>query len=192
MARTGLDEQLGFAAAEGDAEACKVLIDKGALVAAADDDGWTALHSAVSGGYAHVCALLIDHGADPRGKAEVLLGQRMNPMQLAVFAGNTSVVDYFVQTHNEDLSQVTESGSTLDDLAGLVNKGDSMQLHLMALRNSEATIGAVDAAFDALTRGASDAAERRHRCEDTDQAAESTSESHVEKLPTRCAALFSL
>ena len=52
------------AAAAGHAEACALLLDRGADLAAKEDSGMTALHVVAAVGHAEACALLLDRGAD--------------------------------------------------------------------------------------------------------------------------------
>jgi len=52
------------AAAAGQLETVKFLLDSGADVNTQDNMRWTALHHAVTSGGADVAKLLIDHGAD--------------------------------------------------------------------------------------------------------------------------------
>lgn len=53
-------------AARGDFEACKVLLDSGALLDIRDGDGFTQLHAAAQQGHLEVVKLLLERGSDPR------------------------------------------------------------------------------------------------------------------------------
>lgn len=53
-------------AARGDFEACKVLLDSGALLDIRDGDGFTQLHTAAQQGHLEVVKLLLERGSDPR------------------------------------------------------------------------------------------------------------------------------
>jgi ankyrin repeat protein len=130
-----LYDELCEAAANGDEDACTSLIARGASATATDDDGWTALHSAVAADSPRICALLISHGADQRAVADVML-LKLTPMQHAVFSGCVAVVDYFVRVHEEDLGQLSANGSTLDELAKVLPKNGAMLQHIMALRSA--------------------------------------------------------
>jgi ankyrin repeat protein len=52
-------------ATRGDFEACKVLLDAGALVDIRDGDGYTQLHAAAEQGHLEVVKLLLARGSDP-------------------------------------------------------------------------------------------------------------------------------
>ena len=52
-------------ATRGDFEACKVLLDSGALVDIRDGDGYTQLHAAAEQGHLEVVKLLLVRGSDP-------------------------------------------------------------------------------------------------------------------------------
>ena len=57
-------QPLHFAAANGDVELVKLLLDRGAKVNAATQDGWTALHFASLRGDEGLVELLLDRGVD--------------------------------------------------------------------------------------------------------------------------------
>ena len=57
-------QPLHFAAADGDIESVKLLLDRGAKINAATQDGWTALHFACLRGDEGLVQLLLDRGAD--------------------------------------------------------------------------------------------------------------------------------
>jgi uncharacterized protein len=52
-------------ATRGDFEACRVLLDSGALVDIRDGDGYTQLHAAAEQGHLEVVKLLLARGSDP-------------------------------------------------------------------------------------------------------------------------------
>ena len=57
-----------WAADDGQANMVKILLEKGANVNAADNDGWTALMLASQGGHVDVVKALLDAGADVNAK----------------------------------------------------------------------------------------------------------------------------
>ena len=57
-------QPLHFAAADGDIESVNLLLDRGAKINAATQDGWTALHFACLRGDKGLVQLLLDRGAD--------------------------------------------------------------------------------------------------------------------------------
>ncbi len=57
-------QPLHFAAADGDVESVNLLLDRGAKINAATQDGWTALHFACLRGDKGLVQLLLDRGAD--------------------------------------------------------------------------------------------------------------------------------
>jgi ankyrin repeat protein len=52
-------------ATRGDFDACKILLDSGALVDIRDGDGYTQLHAATLQGHLDVVKLLLARGSDP-------------------------------------------------------------------------------------------------------------------------------
>jgi ankyrin repeat protein len=142
-----LSNQLSYAAFDGDLNRCKALLDAGADVNFRDEDGWSAIHGAVSGGHVKVCALLAKRGAD-LGAMAFNNGQKLTPMQLAVCCEWTDVVDYFVTTHGENLYQTTVDGKSLDALAlEVAGGGQGMRAHLLLLRSSsveDAVVAAIE------------------------------------------------
>ncbi len=57
-------QPLHFAAADGNVESVNLLLDRGAKINAATQDGWTALHFACLRGDKGLVQLLLDRGAD--------------------------------------------------------------------------------------------------------------------------------
>jgi hypothetical protein len=143
--RKELNKRLRVAASWGRVNDCEVLLTHGANVAA-DDKGWTALQNAIINGHVLVCDLLLSHGADLTSPG---IGG-FTPFQLAVSYGECAVVDYFVQTHGEDLDQIAVSGETLEEIAQRRDDNVQMMTFLMA-RRSAAVGAAVDAALHSTT-----------------------------------------
>ena len=62
---------------------CKLLLDRGEMVDAADNNGHTALHSADFRGQVAVCELLLDHGA----KVDAARNESWIPLHFAAGGG---------------------------------------------------------------------------------------------------------
>jgi ankyrin repeat protein len=63
MARQNPGDPLMQAALSGEAEKCRQLLENGAFVDAAEEDGTTALIAAACKGHTEVCRLLFEKGA---------------------------------------------------------------------------------------------------------------------------------
>lgn len=59
-----LNHQLFEAAEEGDAPLCLTLLERGAQIEAANDEGWRPLHLAAWCGHAGTCLALLEYGAN--------------------------------------------------------------------------------------------------------------------------------
>jgi ankyrin repeat protein len=109
------------AVTSGRVDACKILLNRGAIVDLVTEYG-TALGRASSIGNVALVQCLIDAGANP-GLAEgdqVASGSlpRLTPFQSAVRHGNIEVVRYFLACEGEDPAQRTVYGETMLRLAG--------------------------------------------------------------------------
>jgi len=82
--RAILAQQLFEAARYGNLMEAQACLKAGADMNELDNDGWTALHYAVSGGHVEVCEALIKFGAD----LEVQLPDLSTPLMLAADEGN--------------------------------------------------------------------------------------------------------
>ena len=85
----GDDNDLIAAAKRGDTELCKRLLENGADVNAADEVGWTPLHSAAANGKTETCKLLLENGADINAEDE---GGK-TPLHYATVNGNTETCE---------------------------------------------------------------------------------------------------
>jgi ankyrin repeat protein len=171
-----LGSRLRLAASAGRSDHCLTLLAHGADVNATDHTGWTPLQSAAANGHPSVCALLLLHGAELRPSGGLAgfarLGKfGLSPLQLAVYYGNTEVVDYLVSDHGEELDQRTGSGESLMDIAQLKPDNGAMVVHLMVLR-SEISISSAEMALDAAFTGAGGDAPHSVRVIDCDAALE--------------------
>jgi hypothetical protein len=81
--RPTLQNVAGF----GDAGWCHVMLEGGADVEAADQDGYRALHNAARLGHLDVLAVLLEHGAD----VDPMVG-RETALDLAVLEGHAAVI----------------------------------------------------------------------------------------------------
>jgi len=69
------EDELGFAAGEGNLEEVCRLLDAGANPNWFDELGWTALHHAVKGGHIDLVRLLLSRGANVNAHDERVLGE---------------------------------------------------------------------------------------------------------------------
>ncbi|MBI5071042.1 MAG: ankyrin repeat domain-containing protein [Deltaproteobacteria bacterium] len=86
-AREGDPSALWAAAAGGDLECVKLGLDSGFEIDQADDDGWTMLHYASSGGHSQVVRELLGRGAKARRRCDSGL-----PIEMAERRGHDEVV----------------------------------------------------------------------------------------------------
>ncbi len=115
-----LNYNLGKAAAAGDIQKVKLLVEKGANIH--DDEEW-ALCQAAENGHLDVVKFLVEHGADIRAS-------RNQALFLSAIEGHLNVVKYLVeQGANIDqyIMWVTESYRHLDILKFLKDKIASKQ-----------------------------------------------------------------
>src|SRR3989304_543697 len=93
MAMTGCATPLHIAAARGDINAVKALLEQRADVNKRDKNSSTPLHEAASKGHANIVRLLIEKGADVNAKSKV----GHSPLHLAAFAGSLESVRLLVE-----------------------------------------------------------------------------------------------
>ena len=96
------------AAKDGDREAVRALLARGADVNLAEGDGMTALHWAASRGDVEVARLLVAGGANV--KAATRLGS-YTPLHLAAQAGSAPIVE-LLAAHGAEVDAVTLTGAT--------------------------------------------------------------------------------
>jgi len=89
--REKLTEDLSSFAQQGDLEACRDLIRRGAVVNEVDSAGFLPLHYASSAGYYEVCKLLLEFGSD---SSSYLTG--FSPIVIAAKNGHAKVVELLV------------------------------------------------------------------------------------------------
>ncbi|WP_375603618.1 ankyrin repeat domain-containing protein [Wolbachia endosymbiont of Anurida maritima] len=100
---------LHLAVEEGNLEAVKHLIEKGADLNAPDKHGWTPLYYAVYSGNIDVVRFLIDQGADYN-----ITDNEGTPVYYAFQYGHVRIVKYFVEEKSIDpMAPINEYGSTL-------------------------------------------------------------------------------
>ena len=79
------------AAREGDLDACRLLVEEGAIIDARCEQGYTPLHAAAAEGKVDICTLLLEMGADPEVAGK--FGRR--PQDVAAIANQESCVALF-------------------------------------------------------------------------------------------------
>ncbi|GFR24743.1 hypothetical protein TNCT_330431 [Trichonephila clavata] len=100
---------LHLAVEEGNLEAVKHLIEKGADLNVPDKHGWTPLYYAVYSGNINVVRFLIDQGADYN-----ITDNEGTPVYYAFQYGHVRIVKYFVEEKSIDpMAPINEYGSTL-------------------------------------------------------------------------------
>ncbi len=82
-------QPLHFAAANGDVELVKLLLDRGAEINAATQDGWTALHFACLRGDEGLVKLLLDRGVDVNTKTT----SGVSALSIATSEGDREIVE---------------------------------------------------------------------------------------------------
>ncbi len=82
-------QPLHFAAADGDVESVKLLLDRGAKINAATEDGWTALHFACLRGDEGLVQLLLDRGAD----VSMTTAAGVSVLSIAMSEGDREIVE---------------------------------------------------------------------------------------------------
>ena len=90
MSSTLVEAQpLHFAATNGDVELVSLLLDRGAEINAATQDGWTALHFACLRGNEGLVQLLLDRGAD----VSMTTRSGMSALSIATSEGDRDIVE---------------------------------------------------------------------------------------------------
>ena len=107
MAMTGCATPLHIAAARGDINAVKALLEQRADVNKRDKNSSTPLHEAASKGHANIVRLLIEKGADVNAKSKV----GHSPLHLAAFAGSLESVRLLVEK-GADINATLFTGAT--------------------------------------------------------------------------------
>jgi ankyrin repeat protein len=82
-------QPLHFAAADGDVESVELLLDRGAKINAATEDGWTALHFACLQGDEGLVQLLLDRGAD----VSMTTATGLSASSIAMSEGDREIVE---------------------------------------------------------------------------------------------------
>ena len=82
-------QPLHLAAANGDVELVKLLLDRGAMINAATQDGWTALHLACLRGDKGLVQLLLDRDAD----VNVTTRSGVSALSIATSEGDREIVE---------------------------------------------------------------------------------------------------
>lgn len=106
-AADNLDEQLLSAAAKGNVEAVKALLDKGADVNAKSPYGVTPLWLSARRGHTAVVKLLLERGADPNARENV---NRSTPLGWAAWKGHVEVVKLLLDRGAEGTEDVLNTG----------------------------------------------------------------------------------
>ncbi len=81
-------QPLHFAAADGDIESVKLLLDRSAKINAATQDGWAALHFASLRGDEGLVQLLLDRGAD----VSMTTSSGVSALSIATSEGDREIV----------------------------------------------------------------------------------------------------
>ena len=98
---------LTFAAWQGQADACRILLEHGASVDTATEAGWTPLHWAVRDGFTDTVKILLAGGADPdKPKCD-----GWTPLFLAAFNGHNDIITLLLEK-GVDVNHRDENGET--------------------------------------------------------------------------------
>src|SRR3990167_222334 len=135
MAMTGCATPLHIAAARGDINAVKALLEQRADVNKRDKNGSTPLNEASSKGHANIVRLLIEKGADVNDKSKV----GHSPLHLAAFAGSLESVRLLVEK-GADINATLSDGTT--PLTSAVIFGRASVVSLLLEKGADTTITA--------------------------------------------------
>ena len=135
MAMTGCATPLHIAAARGDINAVKALLEQRADVNKRDKNGSTPLNEASSKGHANIVRLLIEKGADVNAKSKV----GHSPLHLAAFAGSLESVRLLVEK-GADINATLSDGTT--PLTSAVIFGRASVVSLLLEKGADTTITA--------------------------------------------------
>jgi ankyrin repeat protein len=107
---------LMIAAAEGNEDIAKLLLEHGANVNAPDVDGNTALMNAASFGYLNLVRLFVEHGANVNVAATVAGYTGYTALIYASERGHVNAVRYFIE-HGANVNAKKKNGDTALSLA---------------------------------------------------------------------------
>jgi ankyrin repeat protein len=120
---------LMVAAAEGLADAVKVLIQKGASVTRPGNGLMTALHEAAANGHACIVDLLLEHGANVN--AQTVDG--VTPLMCSAAWGHLKVAQILIEC-GADATMTDRTGASAADIAR--EKGEDLVAHLIEERST--------------------------------------------------------
>jgi ankyrin repeat protein len=131
---------LHTAASEGHVDVCRYLIEQGANVQHEALGGWTPLHYGACGNAGgrttEVCRLLVASGASPAH----MQNAAHSPFHIAIVAGNSEVVDYFIRECGEKANQRTLEGEAMVDLT----QNDELKAALRLAITEQAIAASID------------------------------------------------
>ncbi len=121
--QSDLDSELLEAAAQGDASSVALLLDRGADIAARDDEGWTPLHwAAESNEKPAVAALLLARGADIEARDD----DGFTPLHVAAANNPEPAVAAILIDCGADIAARADKGSTPLHAAAASNAGPAV------------------------------------------------------------------
>lgn len=128
------------AAARGDLQALRALLEGGADPGVALGDGLTALHIAAEEGNVDMARLLLDAGADAEAKTRI---GSYTPLHLAAGSAHLDVVEVLLRAGADVAGETTNSGATPLHLAARAMAGERV---VRALLEHGAAVNAVESA----------------------------------------------
>ena len=128
------------AAARGDLQALRALLEGGADPGVALGDGLTALHIAAEEGNVDMAKLLLDAGADAEAKTRI---GSYTPLHLAAGSAHLDVVEVLLRAGADVAAETTNSGATPLHLAARAMAGERV---VRALLEHGAAVNAVESA----------------------------------------------